>query len=448
MELRGSRLAGRLQRNVNVHVKRLSCVAALLAACSSAPNPTGQDAVACVEERRDIPIAIERDLDILLVVDASPSMADEAGVWAANITRFANVLEYIEGGMPNLHIGVVSSDVAARGGVLESAPRVPDCTAPDGAFISNIAYANGEHDINYEGELADALACIALLPQTGSEIEQPLEAMKRALDDSNPENEGFVRDDAYLLVLFITDEDDCSGGDAFDLDEPEERSAWRCFADGVQCDQAVDTSGTKSNCTASSAPATLTPVDDYAQFLHGLKSDPSRVIVSAIADASNPVVADSNAGLVLAPSCSTATTEARPAHRLAGFLDEFPGRNAMSTICSDDWTDALLPVAEQLAVLLIAKPCFDGAIDLEPDEPGIQHECQVSQLRFADSDQQEETLLFECSFADAPDDERPCWWIDEDADCALDGGYGFEVLRGRESVPGGTTVRVRCHAGC
>ena len=34
--------------------------------------------------------------------------------------------------------------------------------------------------------------------------------MKRALDGSNPENEGFLRDDAFLAVIFVADEDDCS----------------------------------------------------------------------------------------------------------------------------------------------------------------------------------------------------------------------------------------------
>jgi hypothetical protein len=431
----------------NFRVKYCLLVFMVVVACSDSQAGDDRDAAICVEERRDIPVAIERDLDLLFVVDTSPSMADEADLWATNVTRFVNVLETFEGGLPNMHIGVVSSDVAAGGGLLESTARVQGCTPPNGTFIRDIAYANGEREANYDGELADVLACIALLPPTGGEIEQPLEAMKRALDDSNPENDGFLRDDAFLMVVFVGDEDDCSGGNDFDLDEPEDRSAWRCFADGVTCDQDTSTPGTKTGCAPIDTPTTLTPLDDYDDFLSDLKGDAGMVIVTAVADAGDAIVASSNDGPVLSPSCTTTTTDARPAPRLAAFLERFPQRNDMTTICDQDWVDIFALLAP-LPDTILPGICLDGSIDLDVDEPGVQHECQVSEIRFANTDQHSETVLPECTSADAPDEERPCWWIEQTSDCSFEGEVGFRVQRGRESVPGGTTISVRCHAGC
>lgn len=50
----------------------------------------------------------------------------------------------LESGLPNLHLGVVSSDVLARGGRLESQPRQEGCVPPDGAFIENISLDYGQ----------------------------------------------------------------------------------------------------------------------------------------------------------------------------------------------------------------------------------------------------------------------------------------------------------------
>jgi hypothetical protein len=57
--------------------------------------------------------------------------------------------------------------------------------------------------------LAQAFSQLASVGTNGCGIEQHLEATKRALD-GNPLNAGFVRDSAFLAVIVIADEDDCS----------------------------------------------------------------------------------------------------------------------------------------------------------------------------------------------------------------------------------------------
>src|SRR5882724_7910439 len=64
---------------------------------------------------KDIPVNLNRDIDILFVIDDSPSMADKQANLEANFHRFIEVLETIDGGLPNVHIAVVTSDLGTKG---------------------------------------------------------------------------------------------------------------------------------------------------------------------------------------------------------------------------------------------------------------------------------------------------------------------------------------------
>ena len=102
------------------------------------------------EQENLVPVQLNRDVDILFVIDNSGSMAEEQASLAQNFNRFINVLENIEGGLPNVHIGVISTDVGAGpfgiqgctgngdNGSLQSAPQVGGCSPPSGAYIQDI----------------------------------------------------------------------------------------------------------------------------------------------------------------------------------------------------------------------------------------------------------------------------------------------------------------------
>src|SRR5215470_5274686 len=66
-------------------------------------------------EAKDIPVNINRDVDILFLIDDSPSMGDKQTNLANNFPRFIDVLGSIPGGLPNVHIGVVTSDIGTQG---------------------------------------------------------------------------------------------------------------------------------------------------------------------------------------------------------------------------------------------------------------------------------------------------------------------------------------------
>src|SRR5690606_14410266 len=97
------------------------------------------------------------------------------------------------------------------------------------------------------------VAALCMVPQgiSGCGFEQPLESMalalSRAADPSEPEY-GFLRADASLLVLFVTDEVDCSvhPNYATIFDQAGSRACWSdpsasfptsavCWNAGVQC---------------------------------------------------------------------------------------------------------------------------------------------------------------------------------------------------------------------
>ena len=55
--------------------------------------------------------AINRDIDIVFMVDNSSSMKPLQAKLTANFPTFMNVLKGLPGGLPNVHIAVVSSDI-------------------------------------------------------------------------------------------------------------------------------------------------------------------------------------------------------------------------------------------------------------------------------------------------------------------------------------------------
>src|SRR5687767_5260032 len=77
----------------------------VLAACPSR-DVSRVDPNQSKEQQKEIPISLNRNIDILFLIDDSGSMAQEQESLASNFVAFINVLKSIEGGLPNVHIGV------------------------------------------------------------------------------------------------------------------------------------------------------------------------------------------------------------------------------------------------------------------------------------------------------------------------------------------------------
>lgn len=419
------------------------------------------------EQFKDIPVNINRDIDILFVIDNSGSMAEEQVSLAQNFPRFINVLEGIEGGLPNVHIGVISTDLGAGpfniagctgngdNGTLQSTARGGTDPQLQDAFIKDLEDGNGGRIRNYSGDLASAFSSIAQLGTDGCGFEQQLEAMRRALNGSNATNAGFLRPEAYLAVIFVTDEDDCSTRDnnMFDTSQmaPDSPlgplSSFRCFEFGVVCDPDDNprAPGPRQNCQPRDDSQYMHPVQQYVDFLRSLKpDDPNGIIVAGIVGDVEPVVVGLNqeSQPELAPSCVSASGEAAPGVRMQTFLSQFPQRNTITTICNENLENALVLIAQLLAKV-IGNPCLDGNMtDYDPAAPGIQPECQVSDVRYPDTDRQEEYPMPSCDNAGGT---YPCWRLNENPTACPDTETNLELIVERDSEPPtGTHVQARC----
>ncbi|MGE3543449.1 MAG: hypothetical protein AB7L28_05940, partial [Kofleriaceae bacterium] len=348
-------------------------------------------------EYKDIPVNVNRDVDILFVIDDSPSMLDKQTNLKANFDDFIAVLNTIQGGLPNVHIGVVSSDVGTfttggqagaigqlgmggcsgtgKNGVLQTYGAAIDGGA---LFIEDILDTNGNRQTNYTGNLTDVFSQMASAGAGGCGFEQHLTAMRKALE-SNPANAGFVRPNAYLAVIFIADEDDCSmskpsflGGDP----ALGALQSFRCNQFGHTCDvngttpNAMKAVGSKDQCHPNESSEYLEKVENYVTFLRELKSDPSKIIVAGIMGVTEPYQVELRAppGSTtkipsVAHSCSymgaSNVEVADPPVRLQHFLNQFPNRSTSTTICQSNLSDGLMLIA-QLLKTVIGDPCISG----------------------------------------------------------------------------------------
>jgi hypothetical protein len=131
-------------------------------------------------------------VDILWVVDNSGTMREERQELGAKFDQFMSRLE--ESGA-SYHIGVVSTDAddPTHSGRLQGSPLYISNTTPNAkdAFIQNVDLA-----------------------ETANRVEKGLDGMRLALSDEllAGHNTGFLRQNAALFVIVISDEDDGSIG--------------------------------------------------------------------------------------------------------------------------------------------------------------------------------------------------------------------------------------------
>ena len=93
------------------------------------------------------------------------------------------------------------------------------------------------------------------------------------------------------------------------------------------------------------------PDASYADMLKATKVDPANVVISGIYH--------------------------RPAPRLDAFLDAFPNRSSFTSIDSADFTHAF-DLVHQLQRWSFADPCFEAPLDLDPNTPGNQVDCDIT----------------------------------------------------------------------
>ena len=340
------------------------------------------------------------DLDVLFLVDDSSSMRLAQTNLVRSFPAFPIGLKAAPQGVPDLHIAIISSDMGAgddsvagcdstggKNGIFQYTPR-GTCTATGldtgATFISDIGGVR-----NYTGRLENVFTCIAALGEGGCGFEHQFASVLRALGadgrgQAPAENQGFLRPDAYLAIVFVTNEDDCSatpGVPLFDtgantdvasqLGPP---SNFRCNEFGHLCDGVhpsrhapgmdVNAMVSYATCTSNDTEHYLLGAVETANRIKALKSDPSKVIVAAITGPAVPYTVtwkapsspDTSCGAascpwpVIAHSCTAALDNsfADPAVRIIQLTNQFGANGIVRSICSDDLAPALQSVAQAI----------------------------------------------------------------------------------------------------
>ena len=364
--------------------------------------------------------SLKDKVDILFMVDNSLSMEPKQKELQARFPQLIKQLDTFaaQGSPASYHIGVVSSDLGAGqntqnckpggdGGKLQVTPN-PMATVPPPANCSGFSLSGGVRYLDYNQKtntnnvmgglsVSDAFTCMASVGDEGCGFEHQLESAYRALRNNIPENQGFLRSDAILAVVFVTDEDDCSAPDDTDLFVNNAQAmstygvlhSFRCTQFGVQCNGQPVPPMSVSNLTGCTSydlsnGGKLTDLKTYKDFFTkpaaqgGVKVDPNDVILMAIAAPSDPVgvqitmpCADQTNTAscpILNHSCIAATNNAffgDPAVRVNEVVSAAKN-HTLTSICDTDYTAALKSLGD-LIISSLGAGCLNSPIENKPD---------------------------------------------------------------------------------
>ena len=450
-------------------------------------------------------------VDVLFVVDNSGSIQAMQAELLKRFPEFFKVFYDLaaRGTGVDLHVGVITTDYGAglvgatgcdpspggQGGRLQGVGAGADanCLGPVGANYLRYDFApNGSNNLPDGQDLSRTVGCMAAVGADGCGSEHPLESTYAALHLAD--NAGFVRDDALLVVAFVTNEDDCSAPADTDLFEEAYleygyANSFRCTHYGIVCGSPPmpppygASSGPLVNCQPApnvdgKGPGKLFDVSRYIDLftrpraMGGLKDDPANVVLVSIAapsDAVETILTDpqqpwdsrdyvtcavlQDKGAVgpwcvptLQRSCrnlANRTFFGDPAVRLNAVVAAAKN-HAIMPICDDDYSDALAGIAN-LGLSHLSECCLPVALPADPGAPGgVATDCVVKQS-VGVGDATVTTELISCA---GNPGLYPCWRIESRSNCAAGSpqSLGVVVDRGGQPTPDHTTIEATCAA--
>ncbi len=151
-------------------------------------------------------------VDFLFVIDSSPSMEDEQDNLLVSFPGFISAIQDALM-IDDFHVMAIDASQTPGGGCdgTLGAGRTSNAAGQDCGLTGGLRYATQE-----QPDLVDAFTCMASRGAEGDPNEQTMNSMMASIGPLNGAgecNEGFLRDDAVLVVTIITDEED-SPGDA------------------------------------------------------------------------------------------------------------------------------------------------------------------------------------------------------------------------------------------
>jgi hypothetical protein len=314
---------------------------------SPVENGTGNLPSTC---QTQAPLIEPQKLDILFVIDNSNSMIEEQTGVARELSAFVDAIRKAGGVRQDFHVGVVTTTVYQhtlvngvdwwrqwpdQAGLLRA---VPDQLA-DGGF--NYDTANERVLLGDDPDVAPKFAKLVQQGVQGSGQETPFEAVRLALigyANTVPldagGNLGFVRDGSRVLIVVLSDEDDCSETARPSL-------------------VTIGDSPSVADCTDHAN--SLYPVGEYQRlFTTQILNDdgtPHEIIWAAIAPVSTvdkSAMAVIQGGQVRNIDCPT-SNQAGFRHRAMAELFD-PTLSNLDSICRDSYRDTLIHIAELASV--------------------------------------------------------------------------------------------------
>lgn len=153
-------------------------------------------------------------IDLLFVIDDSGSMGNEQTSLVNSFPGFIDTIQTELVAPQGYHLGVVTTDPYEW--------NAPSCQSL-GALVTQTGgnlssdstcgpYAEGQRYMTDADNLATSFGCAAKVGVQGLGLERPMDALIEAVSsDMNAEeecNSGFLRDEAILVIVLITDEED------------------------------------------------------------------------------------------------------------------------------------------------------------------------------------------------------------------------------------------------
>jgi hypothetical protein len=220
------------------------------------------------------------EVDILFVIDNSHSMAEEQALTASGFTSFITQIE--ETGT-DFHVAAITTSF-------------DDADVDKGKFLGEPTVLTLDTS-DYVAKFAERVQ----VGTTGSDLESGLEASEYALSSlmTTGYNTGFLRSSAYLLLIVVSDENDCSDEGALGPD------------------------ANNTDCYDPEQDDLLVPVSQYADSFKNLKDDSAMVQV----------------GMIIGPNASEGCDTAAPGFRYMEFAGLMGG--LVGSICDADYSDIL-----------------------------------------------------------------------------------------------------------
>lgn len=157
-------------------------------------------------------------VDFLFVIDNSGSMSEEQVALVASFPGFIAAIQSTLESVEEYNVGVITTDAYFANTAVPGCAVLGGLVTRTGGFSSsNMAcgpYDAGNAYMTQDDDLDVAFSCAAQVGIEGDGYELPMQALIIATDPDDPLadpgacNEGFIRDDALLVIVIITDEND------------------------------------------------------------------------------------------------------------------------------------------------------------------------------------------------------------------------------------------------